>query len=97
MIIISQSTGFTPVNTAQDATGLPCSQDMLPAHVLLGVYKNIQIPFHQAAPQPVPLHGILPFQGQGIAFVFVDLYKAPTGPFLQLIYILQMQPCPQEC
>lgn len=60
---------------------------MLPAHIELGVYQDPQVLHYKAAfqpvrPQPMPVQGLVPLQGQDFAFAFVELCEIPDSPFL---------------
>lgn len=67
-------------------------QDVLLVHFQLAVWQDPRAFFHRAAvqlicPQPLSLHGVLPFHVQVFAFSPVEIHKVSVSPFLQPVLL----------
>lgn len=81
---IPQLAVITPFCAAQNTICLLCGKGMLLAQVQLGVHKDLQILFCQAAFQTVsPQAPAVPFWVQDFQLLLAELHEAPVGPFLQ--------------
>ena len=82
----------TILDTNQDATGLLGHLGTVLAHNQLTVHQYTNVPFHQAAfqpllPKPVGLHGVVVAKMQDLTLDSIETHAINLGPLIQSIQV----------